>query len=286
MKPAFESVGAAADTSFLVRKFEEKRFSAPYHFHPEYELTLILNGSGKRYVGTHMNDYFPGDLVLLGSNLPHCWKTENLPGEDSISVVIHFDKDFMGKDFFYKPEMSSILQLLHNSNYGLQFTGDTAGVKKQIKELLHENNSFKKLVLFLDILYTLASTNTYIFLDNQSFNSELSMAEKKRINAVIAYIVENFQNPISLKDAASAANLTTHAFCKYFKRITRKTFTEAVNDYRIDFAVRQLIHTDKPVAQIGFDSGFNDISNFYKTFRERVKFSPLSYRKNFMKKLV
>ncbi len=100
----------------------------------------------------------------------------------------------------------------------------------------------------------------------------------------MAYIVDNFKNEISLNQAAVLINMTTHAFCKYFKKITRKTFIEAVNEYRVDFAARQLVHTDFAVSQIGFDSGFNDISNFYKTFKQKTKLSPLSYRKTFIKK--
>ena len=151
MKPAFETISSSGNSSFLVRKFEEKVFKAPYHFHPEYELTLIINGWGKRYVGTHMSDYLPGDLVLLGSNVPHCWKTENtMPGETSSSVVIHFNPDFMGADFFAKPEMKSIIQLLNNSNYGIQFIGDTAAFKNKMILLLKEKNTFKKLMMLLE----------------------------------------------------------------------------------------------------------------------------------------
>lgn len=285
MRPAFESVNTSENTSFVVRRFEEKNFSAPYHFHPELELTLILNGCGKRYVGAHMNDYYPGDLVLLGSNLPHCWKTEDDAAENSISVVIHFNIDFLGKDFFCKPEMNPALQLLYKSNYGLQFTGDTSKVKNRMLSLPEETDSLKKLIIFLDILHELSSRNNYIILDKQSSYSELSHNDRQRINEVIAYIVDNFQNSISLSEAASIANMTSHAFCKYFKKITRKTFVEAVNDYRIDFAIRQLIHTDKPVSEIGFDSGFNDVSNFHKTFKSRMKLSPLIYRNAFINKL-
>src|SRR6478736_9778510 len=101
MKPAFESLDTG-NQSFLVRKFTEKKFSAPYHFHPEYELTLIVRGSGKRYVGSHIQHYAPGDLVLLGSNLPHCWKTENESEGSSQSIVIQFREDCMGTDFFSK----------------------------------------------------------------------------------------------------------------------------------------------------------------------------------------
>ena len=286
MKPSFESLHTVANTSFLARKFEEKRFSAPYHFHPEYELTLILNGSGKRYVGTHMNDFFPGDFVLLGANLPHCWKTDEfaITGKSS-SIVIQFQKDFLGNEFFSMPEMKNMLQLLGRSSYGVQFSGNTVLFHNKMIAILDEKDSFKKLLLLLDLLYELSATDTYNLLDKQNSYSQLSLNEKERMHAVMAYIVDNFQNSISLTAAATAANMTPQAFCKYFKRITRKTFIQAVTDYRIDFAVRQLINSDKPVAQIGFDCGFNDISNFHKTFKARLHLSPLRYRSTFIKKL-
>lgn len=285
MRASFESVNTSKNASFLVRRFEEKHFSAPYHFHPELELTLIVKGIGKRYVGSHMHDYFPGDLVLLGSNLLHCWKTEEGAIENSMSIVVHFNVDFLGEDFFKKPEMKAVLQLLDTSNYGLQFTEGSIVVKEMMHSLLDEKDSFKKLIIFLDILHELSSANNYIILDKQSSYTRLSHNDKKRINEVTAYVVENFQNSISLNEAASIANMTLHAFCKYFKKITRKTFMEAVNDYRVDYAIRQLVSTDKPIAEIGFDSGFNDVSNFHKTFKRRLKVSPLGYRNIFAKRI-
>ena len=285
MKPAFENINIG-NSSFLVRKFEEKRFAAPYHYHPEFELTLILKGRGKRYVGTNMNDYFPGDLVLLGSNMPHCWKTNDSDNKEmSESVVIQFLTDFMGKDFFYKPETKNILRLLNKSVHGIQFTGDTIYCKQRMTALVSEKDPLKKFLLLLEILQELAGTNHYMLLNSQSIYSGLPFAETERINAVFAYIVENFQDKVTLQRAASAANMTPHAFCKYFKKISRKTFIEAIIDYRIDFAVKELINTAKPIEQIGFESGFNDISNFYKTFKERRKTSPLNYRNSFIKKL-
>lgn len=285
MKPAFESVNTHDNSSFVVRKFTGKNFSSPYHFHPEFELTLILNGSGKRYVGTHMQDYFPGDLVLLGPNVPHCWKTGDANKKESASIVLHFQNDFMGKDFFHKPEMNLIHQLLSNSNHGLHFTGDVLPVKIKMISLLNEKNSYKKFIMMLEVLHSLASEHTYTMLHKQNNYSAMPMAHKERMNNVIAYIVDNFKENISLSEAALKANMTVQAFCKYFKKLTRKTFTESVNDYRVDFAVRQLIHTDKSISQICFESGFNDVSNFHKTFKQRIKISPLNYRNTYVRKL-
>src|SRR3954465_9085846 len=156
MKPAFESLSSFKLHSFLVRRFEEESFSAPYHYHPEYELTFILSGSGKRYIGANMNDFYPGDFVLVGSNLPHCWKTEEtIKEEKSGSVVVQFQKEFLGNGFFNKPEMTAALQMLQKSSNGLHFTGNTEGFKTKMLQLYEDKNSFKKIILFLDLLHEL-----------------------------------------------------------------------------------------------------------------------------------
>ncbi len=283
MKASFESIKASRHRSFIARRFEEKSFSAPYHFHPEYELTLIVSGTGKRYVGSHMNDYAAGDLVLLGSNLPHCWKSAKASGtKKSVSVVIQFQQSFLGDGFFSAPETKSILRLLNNSSHGIQFTGNTLAARQQIQHIPDEPDSFNQLLDVLSVLHQLAGTKDYVLLENQHAYPLLSLNEQERIHAAMAYVVESFQRPISLTAVASRVNMTPEAFCKYFKKITRKTFIEVVNDYRIDFAIGQLINTEKSIVQVGFDSGFNDMSNFYKTFKDRTKYSPLNYRKTFM----
>lgn len=283
MKPIFEAVKLSSSSSFIIREFTEKRFSAPYHYHPEYELTLIVQGSGTRYVGTHMQDYCAGDLILLGANLPHCWKTADGATERSVSIVMHFGESFLGDDLFLIPEMGRIAQLLKDSSNGLWFKNKTETVKGMMQVILEESDKYRRLMLLLDLLHYLATTAKYSALQKRSGLTSLSISDRERIHQVFAYIVDNFQYDISLSDAAAIANLSLHAFCKYFKRVTRKTFIEAVNDYRIDFAIRELINTDKPIARICYESGFNDASNFYKTFRGRFNISPLQYRNAFRK---
>jgi AraC-like DNA-binding protein len=279
MRATFESVSSSTHASFLTRQFTEKAFSAPFHFHPEFELTLIVQGTGKRYVGAHMCDYFPGDLVLLGSNLPHCWKTDPSNTEDSISIVIHFNYDFLGPDFLARPELRTIQRLLDNSKYGIHFK-DTR-IDQRMKDLNVMDPGFHKLQAFLDILDILASAPDGTLLDRQETFPNPGDPEKERMNAVVSYIVENFRHEISLQKAASVANMTHQAFCRYFRRITRRSFMQVVIDYRVDFARQQLIYSGNNISQIAFDCGFNDISNFHKTFKSRMGCSPLVYRKQF-----
>jgi AraC-like DNA-binding protein len=285
-KASFEALNPYTTHSFLLRQFSE--FTAPYHFHPEYELTLIVRGKGNRYVGNHMATYEDGDLVLLGSNLPHCWKNEPLTAEeDNVSAaVIQFAPDFLGNDFLGKPELSLIARLLQKSMHGIQFTGKTAGdVKKQILTLTLEENSFKRLLGLLDILYALATSKDYTLLDQQGLSSQTSGARSERINAVLGYIIDNYKNEILLDEAAALVSMTPNAFCKYYKKTTKKTFIETVTDYRINYAIQQLIHSDRSIFDICFDNGFGDLSHFYKLFKRKMKLSPLKYRKEFRKDL-
>lgn len=289
IKASYEVLQPANSQSFLVRKFDKLAFDAPYHFHDEYELTCVIKGSGKRYVGSHMEDFVSGDLVLLGPNLPHCWKLE--PGEvmpaDASAIVIQFNDAFLGDDFFNKFELQHIKQLFQRSGSGILFHSDTqAEVSKLLLELVEEKSNFRILICLLEALQRMASSEDYILLDQHRIIAERTQTERERINPVLAYLVENFRNQVSLDAAASLANMTTNAFCKYFKKVTRKTFMETIIEYRLNYAIQQLVQTDKPISEISFESGFGDVSHFYKMFKTKMHLSPLNYRKKFMRNLV
>lgn len=285
IKPAFEAIDSFQDNSFLVRKFEEVAFSSPYHYHPEFELTLIIKGEGKRYVGNQMTPYAEGDLVLLGPNLPHCWKTEVVKKDqiNSNSIVIQFKDDFLGRTLLNKKGMAEVANLLEKSKYGLCFLKKFSKiVEKKIRLLYSENDSFKKIILFLEILNQLGKSKDYILLNQNGLYHGENPTEKARINAVLAYIVENFKKEVFLEEAASIAGLSLNAFCKYYKKSTRKTFMETVIDLRIEFATQLLIQTEKPISEICFDSGFTNVTHFYKTFKKKMMLSPLKYRQKFL----
>jgi AraC-like DNA-binding protein/quercetin dioxygenase-like cupin family protein len=282
LKASYEVLQHSTGHSFLLRVFGEIAFTAPYHFHPEYELTLILEGRGKRYVGSHMADFRAGDLVLVGSHLPHCWKLEG-DGEKGSTIVIQFAPDFLGPAFFSKAELAAVANLLERSGCGIQFSQKTQEyLLDRMLALAGEINNFRRLIGLLEILQELALSKDCLLLDSQRVTAELSQADRERTHPIFAYLVENFRGEISLDKAASIAGMTTNAFCRYFKKITRKTFMETVIEYRLNHATQQLIQTDRSVSEICFDSGFGDISHFYKMFRSKMQVSPLHYRKKFM----
>jgi AraC-like DNA-binding protein len=282
-KASIEILTNSKRESFLIKKFDKKGFEAPFHFHPEFELTCIPSGKGKRFVGNNMAGFKNNDLVLLGSGLPHCWKLSPAENTSATSLVIQFNYDFLGNDFFDKPEFETIQKLLKRSECGIEFHGK---IKEPVKEkmalILEEKKQFKKLILFLEILNILSLCREYILLNKKKSVVLQSDDNRERINKVFAYIVENFRNEILLNEACATIGMTPNAFCKYFKKITRKTFMETVIDYRINFATQQLIDTDKSVADVCFESGFRDMSHFYKTFSSRMEMSPLNYRKHFL----
>ncbi|MEJ7766421.1 MAG: AraC family transcriptional regulator [Chitinophagaceae bacterium] len=288
IKPYFEAIKPLTRDSFLVRIFEEEAFTSPYHYHPEYELTLITRGSGKRYVGNHMDHYKEGDLVLLAANLPHCWKTDPIRKgvNNAGSIVIQFTEDFMGADFFSKPELAGIKYVLKRSSCGILFNGaHAAEVSKTMQHIAMEEDRFKQFHCLLDILYKLSNIDDCISLNQLANISPQNGAELERINTVFSYIIDNFKIGVFLNEAARRANMTPNAFCKYFKKITHKTFIEVVVDYRLHYSTTQLLHTNKPVGQICFECGFNDVAHFSRMFKLRMKISPLQYRKSFVRDL-
>lgn len=221
IKASFEVLQTSNRQSFLIRRFDQWAFDGPYHFHPEYELTYITKGAGKRYVGSHMEDFAEGDLVLLGPNLPHCWKLDQPDGmqADAGAIVIQFNENFLGDDFFNKPELQEVKKLFQRSVSGISFKGDTQNmVNEKLNTLSCGGSNFDKMLGLLDILQRLAISNEFALLDQNRSIAERTPAEQERINPVFAYLVDNFRGQVSLDEAASIANMTPNAFCKYFKK--------------------------------------------------------------------
>ena len=266
--------------SFLFRKFGDEAFSAPFHYHQEYELTWIVQGRGKRFVGNRMEDFSAGDFVLIGPNQPHCWKLDaNV--RSAKAIVIQFSHEFLGADFFERPEFELIQSMLQASVSGLKFAVEKKPELSGLKAIGRSDGA-RRILLLLDLLHIL-SVKPYTAIGAAAmYDTAADPADTKRINVVMAYIVENFKNDISLEDVADIASLTPNAFCKYFKRVTRKTFMDTVIQYRLNHASQQLIHTDDSVSAIAIDSGFNDLSYFYKVFKTKLGMSPLAYRKSFI----
>ncbi|WP_020600782.1 helix-turn-helix domain-containing protein [Spirosoma panaciterrae] len=281
MRPVFEQISTGATCSFLVRRFEATQFWGSYHFHPEFELTLILKGEGQRYVGKHVANFEAGDLVLLGSNLPHCWKT--LPTDDQQAVgaiVVQFGDDFWGSDFGSLPEMRPIKSLLEKAQAGLQIRGDSRQrIAEQMQQLVTQT-ALQRLLTLLDMLGELTGSEDVYPLDMAFPDYQHKPAETLRFQRVFAYLIDHFREDITLDDMAQVAHLSPTSFCRYIKTITQKTFVELLITFRLRYACQLLVHSELPIQQVAFESGFGDVPYFNKVFKKQQGRSPLAYRRS------
>ncbi len=281
MKPTLEQIPDESNASFLWRRFAQARFDAPFHFHPEIELTHILKGQGKRMVGRLVSDFEAGDMVLLGANLPHTWTSQALPNDPFAAeqVVIQFKKTFLGEGFWETPEMAAINLLLEKAKYGIRIMGETRNLVSKKMNLNPVPPPARRLVLLLEILMLIAESDEWEAIDFHFMEFPPTTQDTERFRVVYAYLAEHFQSEVSLETIAAVANLSPTSFCRFFKKIARQTLVEALTKFRVNHAANLLVSTDRPVAEICYESGFNNISYFNKSFKSSLGVSPLVYRK-------
>lgn len=280
--PAFEAIKPNIGSSFTSLKFQrnENIKSHVWHYHPEVELIFVCKGSGKRQIGSNISYFSDGDLVLIGSNLPHCGLTNENTNND-YEMVIQFKPDFLGENIWETPEMQRISALLEKSKAGIVFEENIKKtVGKKIADM-HEMSSLNKLLAFLEILDELATTLEYRILNAGKYYLQTQVEDNERINHIFNYVKDHFKEQISLEEIADLANMKVPSFCRYFKKITNKTFTQFVNEYRITHSLKLLAEQPLSITEVCFESGFNNFSYFNKTFKEYIKKSPSQYRKEF-----
>lgn len=284
MKPTLEKIEPIYGNSFTVRRFNQIcQINKPHwHFHPEYEIVFISNGRGKRHIGDHISYYDDGDLIFLGPNLPHLGFTEELR-EEHIEVVVQMRGDFLGQDFLQRPEMAAIRQMFERSHLGLTFSGHTKWELGQRLINMVEMQPFDRLIELLSILQAMALSDEYKILNANGFAIEVNAQDRERMEIIFEYVEENFQQLTHLDAVAAKVSMTVPAFCRYFKKLTNKTFTQFVNDFRITHARRLLMDDNQTIAGVSYESGFNNLSHFNKQFREITGVSPREYRKNLMR---
>lgn len=278
MLPTRELVEPAAGASFLCRLWGGKAFAFKWHLHPEYELTHIISGKGRRFVGDHVEDFSAGEVVMLGPNLPHTWHAKAEQGASCNSVVIQFTHECFGASFFDLPELHQVRTLLARSHAGLQFTGPMRRrVAQTMQAMLTQNNSERMLSL-LEILQILARCRTAVKLTTHVQAIPLRERDQKRIDKVLRHLNEHYTQPMDQAAIARQLHLSASAFSRFFGRMTGRTFVDFLTDLRINHAMRLLVETDEPVTAICHDSGFGNLSNFNRRFRQKCDCSPREFR--------
>lgn len=280
LKPSFEAIEPSFESSFYYSKYNQNHNNKAHlwHYHPEIEIVYVNGGAGKRQIGSHLSYYTHGDLILIGSNLPHCGFTDETTGNKN-EIVIQMRPDFLGEGFLNLKETKGILNLFEKAKYGITFSNDTMKLVGPILEKMHNLWPFERLLALLGVLRELEQAIDYKLLNAQSFSLEMETQDNDKINNIFNFVKDNFQKEINLDTAAELANMTIPSFCRYFRKITKKTFTQFVNEYRVVHACKLLAEKPTSIAIISQESGFNNFSHFNKNFKEFTGKSASQYRK-------
>lgn len=253
-----------------------------WHYHPEYELVYVAADAGIRHVGQHVSSYINSDLVLIGPNIPHLNFDYGLQCEYK-QIVLQLKQDFLGSALEHTPELSAIHTLFARAAYGLSFTGATkATVVEQLANMQHLSH-FDQLLSLLQIFQTLAASSEFVMLNDIDTSVKLFLNDKIRMSSVYEYIHAHYDRHPDVNEVAARINLSTAAFCRYFKKQTQLTFSEFVNRYRISQA-KTLLLQGKSISETTFAIGFESISYFNKLFKKSTGENPSQFRKRYARR--
>lgn len=273
--------------SFIVKELVEPHFDPNWHFHPHYQLFLVEEGTGTRFIGDSIKPFGPGDLVFLGPNLPHLWRSDQAYFDKSSNlttkgIVVYFAEDFLGTDFLEKQEMTALRQLLNQARKGLEWTGYTRRrTETALKNLTQKPVGFERVIGLLNLLNDLSHATDYRHLTSPGYTNTMKPNETDRMQLVHNYVLGHFPDDLSLDTVADLAGMTPPAFCRYFKTRSNKTFSEFVSEVRIGHACKLLIGGKLNITQISFESGFRTLSNFNRQFKDITGQTPSGYVKTY-----
>lgn len=283
MKNALQKSPIPESRAFLAKYLREPVFDPHWHFHPEYQLFMVLKGSGNRFIGDSVKPFKAGDITFTGPNLPHLWRSDHEQDQEnniawSEGVVIYFHRDFLGDNLLQTDEAIRLRQLFHKSLRGMEIAGETARkLQKLIMELLLLEG-FEGILQLLKVLDFMSQTKEYQLLASPGYTNTLREADTERMYTVYAYVMKNFKQKMALTDLAKLTNMTPTSFSRYFKLHANKSFSQFVSEIRIGYACKLLIEKKLNVSQACYESGFQTLSNFNKQFKTITNSTPMEYK--------
>jgi len=284
MKPTFEKINKPEDQSFYLEDVRKPYFTDLWHFHPEIEILYVREGNGIKYVGDSINPFYPGDIVIIGSDTPHVWacNSDYLREENNLissAICIQFMVDFLEKGSSGIPEMHLINELLNRAKRGIQFMKSTCNSLIKHIEELPSRVGMDRLLGLLTILDIMSTSNDFKYLSSLDYKPGILNSEDKvRMETIFRFVIKNYPNKIFLEEIASLIHMTPHSFCRYFKSRTTKVFSSFVNEVRIGNSCKMLRENKHTISQVCYESGFNYLSNFNRRFKEIKGMTPSEYQ--------
>ncbi|ATL49141.1 AraC family transcriptional regulator [Chitinophaga caeni] len=268
---------------FTIFSRRKSKFDFPLHLHEEYELNLIKNAkNAKRVVGDHMDEIGEWELVLVGPNVPHAWFTHDCKSPEIHEVTIQFHKDLFDDRLLRRNQLSFIRNMFEKSSRGILFSDETIQLVAPRILQLNKKQGFDSILELMSILHDLSISRNFRMLADVNFsNYELPTYNSRRIEKTFEYMNQNFDKPISLGELAKIANMSEVSFSRFFKQRTGNTFVDSLNDIRLGHATRMLIDTTQSVAEVAYNCGFNNISNFNRIFKKKKNCTPKEFRDRF-----
>ena len=281
MKIIQEHVILSEKTPFLVSKFEGVELNYPFHHHANaYELTLTLGLSGTRMVGDSTEQFYDKDLVLIAPGVPHCWQDHGVQNSKQNKViVIQFSELLLPSEIRNSIPFQQINSVLKKAKHGLEMVSTIKDKAIGIVESLDDSNAFETYIGILNVLQLFGENKAMRKLCSDGYIQPDFRYEAGRLEKVLQYIQENYSRKISVEDVAEKVHMSSSAFSHYFKKRTLKSFTDYVVELRLGKAAQLLQFTDLSVTEVGYESGFQNISHFNSTFSRKYKLSPLRFRK-------
>jgi AraC-like DNA-binding protein len=287
MRPQLLKVSSGPARSFSVRQDLVPSINSKWHYHPEVELIHFEKGSGTQFIGDNIRQFNTGDIVLVGSYLPHYWRFDDIyfSRDEKAEVdirVAHFCENFWGNDFLQLPENKNIKTVLEKARRGIQINGK---VKKQVAETMQRllaAEGAKRILLLIEVLNTIAEGDHTDCLSSIGFSPNVEESRNDGINIIYEYSLANFKNKIHMDELAELAGVSPNSFCRYFKARTQKTYSKFLLEIKVGHACKLLIENRLPLKQLCYESGFNNFANFHKYFKQITGKSPLNYQREFI----
>jgi len=290
MKELLEQIKLNPDESFYIGVFQDHVERSNWHYHHEYELSFITEGSGSRLVGDSIEEFHPGDLIFIGPGIPHVWLSRSagngqFTGRSLESVYLLFNQDVLPEGLMSLPEMQHVVRAIRMSERGIRITGDTLNQVSRIMLQLPYLDRLKRLMLFYEIMDIIGRSNSFHYLASASYIRSRFETSNSRIRRIHSYLMKNYRNEVSLEEIAAIVHMAPASACRFFKAETGNTIFGYLNRIKIDFACRLLMNTEMGIVQVSDDCGYNNLSHFNKQFKKITGQTPTQFRQLRMKSL-